>query len=83
MGNVIIGGPLPAQRGFRPYLSAGIGVLSYDLTRTSGLQASQTDFGFNFGLGVSVLFSRHVGAELGPALFPQHAGLHPRGAGLS
>ena len=64
MGNVIIGGPLPAQRGFRPYLSAGIGVLKYDLTRTNGLQASQTDFGYNFGLGVSVLFSRHVGAEL-------------------
>lgn len=64
MGNVIIGGPLPAQRGFRPYLSGGMGLLSYDLTRTNGLQASDTDFGYNIGLGASVLFSRHVGAEL-------------------
>ena len=64
MGNVIIGGPLPPERGFRPYLSGGVGVLSYDLTRTNGLQASDTDFGYNIGLGVSVLFSRHVGGEL-------------------
>lgn len=64
MGNVIVGGPLPAQRGFRPYLSGGIGVLAYDLTRTNGLQASDTDFGYNIGLGASVLLSRHVGAEL-------------------
>ena len=59
-----LGGPLPAKRGFRPYLSGGVGVLSYDLTRTNGLQASETDFGYNIGLGASVLFSRHVGAEL-------------------
>lgn len=64
MGNVIIGGPLPAERGFRPYLSGGLGLLWYDLTRTDGLQASDTDFGYNIGLGASVLFSRHVGAEI-------------------
>lgn len=64
MANVIIGGPLPAERGFRPYLSGGVGLLSYDLTRTNGLQASDTDFAYNIGLGASVLFSRHVGAEL-------------------
>ena len=64
MANLIVGGPLPENRGFRPYLSGGIGVLRYDLTRTTGLQASKTDFGYNVGLGASVLFSRHVGAEL-------------------
>ena len=36
----------------------------YDVTRSTGLQASKTDFGYNVGVGASVLFSRHVGAEL-------------------
>ena len=64
MANVIVGGPLPERRGFRPYLSGGVGVLNYDVTRTSGLQASKTDFGYNIGAGASVLFSRHVGVEM-------------------
>ena len=64
MANVIVGGPLPEVRGFRPYLTGGVGVLRYDVTRTSGLQASKTDFGYNIGAGASVLFSRHVGAEV-------------------
>jgi opacity protein-like surface antigen len=64
MANLIVGGPLPQNRGFRPYLSGGIGALKYDLTRTTGQQASKTDFGYNVGVGASVLFSRHVGAEL-------------------
>jgi opacity protein-like surface antigen len=64
MANVIVGGPLPEERGFRPYLAGGVGVLRYDVTRTSGLQASKTDFGYNIGAGASVLFSRHVGAEI-------------------
>ena len=64
MANVIVGGPLPERRGFRPYLSGGVGALRYDVTRTSGLEASKTDFGYNIGVGASVLFSRHVGAEM-------------------
>jgi len=63
MANVIVGGPLPERRGFRPYLSGGVGALRYDVTRT-GLEASTTDFGYNVGVGASVLFSRHVGAEM-------------------
>ena len=34
------------------------------MSRTTGLQASKTDFGYNIGAGASVLFSRHVGAEI-------------------
>jgi len=64
MANVIVGGPLPEGRGFRPYLSGGVGLLNYDLTRTSGLEASETDFGYNIGAGASVLFNRNVGAEI-------------------
>jgi len=64
MANVIVGGPLPEERGFRPYLTGGVGVLRYDVSRTNGLQASKTDFGYNIGAGASVLFSRHVGAEV-------------------
>ncbi len=54
----------PKNRGFRPYLSGGIGMLKYDLTRSTGVEASKTDFGYNVGVGASVLFSRHVGAEM-------------------
>lgn len=64
MGNVIVGGPLPEARGFRPYLSGGVGLLRYDVTRIGGAQASKTDFGYNIGAGANLMFSRHVGAEL-------------------
>jgi len=64
MANVVIGGPLPEGRGFRPYLTGGVGWLSYDVTRTSGLEASASDFGFNIGAGADVFFTRHVGAEI-------------------
>jgi opacity protein-like surface antigen len=61
---VIVGGPLPEARGFRPYLSGGVGLLRYDVTRIGGAQASETDFGYNIGAGANLMFSRHVGAEL-------------------
>lgn len=64
MGNLIIGGPLPEERGFRPYLSGGVGMLKYDLTSTAGGQASETDFGYNIGAGASVLFTRRFGLEI-------------------
>ena len=64
MANVIIGGPLPEGRGFRPYLSGGVGLLNYDLTRTSGLEASETDFCYNICAGASFLFTRNFGAEM-------------------
>jgi len=64
MANLIIGGPIPEERGFRPYLTGGMGALMYDLTSPSGVEASQTDIGYNVGLGATVLFSRHVGAEI-------------------
>ena len=57
--------PLPEARGFRPYLAGGVGVLRYDVTRTTGLSRfSKTAFGFNIGACANVLFSRHVGAEI-------------------
>jgi opacity protein-like surface antigen len=64
MANVIVGGPLPERRGFRPYLSGGVGALRYDVTRSGGQEASKTDFGYNIGAGASVMFSRNVGAEM-------------------
>lgn len=64
MANIVIGGPLPEGRGFRPYLTGGVGWLRYDVTRTSGLEASATDFGFNIGAGADLMFTRHVGAEI-------------------
>jgi len=64
MANVVIGGPLPEGRGFRPYLTGGVGLLRYDVTRSSGLEASATDFGFNIGAGADVFFTRHLGAEI-------------------
>ncbi len=64
MANVVVGGRLPEERGFRPYLTAGAGVLLYDLTALDGRGDSATDFGYNLGAGASVLFTRHIGAEI-------------------
>lgn len=64
MGNVIIGGPLPAELGFRPYLSGGVGLLSYDLTRTTGAAGLGCRLWLQHWPGASARFSRHVGAEL-------------------
>ncbi len=64
MANVVVGGLLPEGRGFRPYLSGGVGLLRYELTRTSGGDASKTEFGYNFGAGADVFFNRHIGAQL-------------------
>ena len=64
MANVVIGGPLPEGRGFRPYLTGGVGWLRYDVTRTGGLEASDSDFGYNIGAGADVMFTRGVGAEI-------------------
>lgn len=64
MANVIIGPPPPEDRGFRPYLSGGVGVLRYTLDRNDGASFTETDFGYNIGAGAQVLFGRHVGAEI-------------------
>lgn len=64
MANVTVGGPLPEGRGFRPYLSGGVGLLRYSLTGTTGLEDSDTDFGYNVGAGVDYFFTPRVGAEL-------------------
>jgi opacity protein-like surface antigen len=63
MANVVVGRPLSDGKGFRPYLSAGAGVIRYSLTRTGGAQVSGTDFGYNVGAGVQAMFNRRVGAE--------------------
>jgi opacity protein-like surface antigen len=55
---------VPGGRGFRPYLTGGVGWLRYDVTRTDGLDASDSDFGYNIGAGADVLFTRNVGAEI-------------------
>lgn len=63
MAQVVVARPLQGDKGFRPYLSGGAGVIRYSLTRTGGAQVSGTDFGYNVGAGLQAMFARHVGAE--------------------
>lgn len=63
MANVVVARPLSGDKGVRPYLSGGAGVIRYSLTRTGGAQFSGTDFGYNVGAGVQAMLGRHVGAE--------------------
>jgi opacity protein-like surface antigen len=63
MATVVVGRPVSGDRGVRPYLSAGVGAIRYDLRRTGGAEFSGTDFGYNVGAGVQAFFGRHVGAE--------------------
>ena len=64
MGNIVLGIPIGGTSGpgFRPYGSAGLGLLRSRI-ETSGLfdDLSSNDFGINFGGGAYILFSDSVG----------------------
>jgi opacity protein-like surface antigen len=64
MGNVIIGVPIGGQRdaGFRPYVTAGIGMLQAEARSNDDLfHVDNSEFGFNAGVGALGFFSDHVG----------------------
>jgi opacity protein-like surface antigen len=64
MGNVIIGVPIGGQRdaGFRPYVTAGIGMLQAEARSNDDLfRVDNSEFGFNAGVGALGFFSDHVG----------------------
>lgn len=64
MGNVIIGVPIGGQRdgGFRPYLTAGIGMLQAEARSNDDLfRVDNSEFGFNAGVGALGFFSDHIG----------------------
>lgn len=64
MGNVIIGVPIGGQRdaGFRPYVTAGIGMLQAEARSNDDLfRVDNSEFGFNVGVGALGFFSDHVG----------------------
>lgn len=64
MANVLVGVPIGGQRGggFRPYVTAGVGVLQQKVGETSdAFHVNNSDFGFNAGVGAMGFFSDHVG----------------------
>ena len=64
MGNVIIGVPIGGQRdaGFRPYLTAGLGMLQAEARSNDDLfRVDNSEFGFNAGVGALGFFSDHIG----------------------
>jgi opacity protein-like surface antigen len=64
MGNVILGIPIGGQRdaGFRPYVTAGIGMLQAEARSNDDLfRVDNSEFGFNAGVGALGFFSDHVG----------------------
>lgn len=64
MGNAIIGLPFGGQRdaGFRPYLTAGLGMLQTEARSNADLfHVDNSEFGFNVGAGAFGFFTDHVG----------------------
>lgn len=64
MGNVIVGIPIGGQSGpgFRPYGSAGLGLIRSNITGTTFFNDLTTnDFGVNIGGGATGFFSDNVG----------------------
>jgi opacity protein-like surface antigen len=64
MGNVIVGAPIGGQSGpgFRPYGSAGLGLIRSRITGTTLFNdLSTNDFGVNIGGGFHGFFSDNVG----------------------
>jgi opacity protein-like surface antigen len=64
MGNVIVGVPIGGQRdaGFRPYLTAGLGMLQAEARSNDDLfRVDNSEFGFNVGAGALGFFSDHIG----------------------
>ena len=65
MGNVIVGVPVGGQYGggFRPYVTAGLGMIrtQIDGGTVFDVQTSDNDFGWNAGAGFMGYFNDHVG----------------------
>ena len=64
MGNLLIGVPFGGQQGFgvRPYGLFGVGLIRSSVESFGDLGKVQADdFGWNFGGGVMIFFSDHVG----------------------
>jgi len=64
MGNLILGAPVGGMsgKGFRPYASAGVGLLRTNVKATSLFDdLSQNELGFNVGAGAHGFFSDNVG----------------------
>ena len=64
MGNLVVGVPLGGQQGFsvRPYAVGGIGVIRSNVNAFGDpLEVEENQFGWNFGGGVMMFFSDHIG----------------------
>ena len=64
MGNILIGIPIGGQQGagFRPYFTAGAGMLSRNVQGEDDLfDVDNDEFGFNIGAGAMVFATDHVG----------------------
>lgn len=65
MGNLIVGIPFGGQRGggFRPFVTAGIGLIRTQIDGGTlfNVKASNNDFGWNAGIGAMGYFNDHVG----------------------
>jgi opacity protein-like surface antigen len=63
-GNLVVGVPFGGQQGFgvRPYGLFGLGLIRSSVETVGDLAKVQADdFGWNFGGGVMIFFSNHVG----------------------
>ena len=66
MANAIIGLPVGGQRdrGFRPYLTGGVGMLQPEVRSNDDLfHVDNSEFGFNAGIGAFGFFNDHVGVR--------------------
>lgn len=66
MANAIIGLPFGGQqdRGFRPYLTGGLGMLQSKVGSNDDLfHVDNSEFGFNAGIGALGFFTDHVGVR--------------------
>jgi len=66
MGNALIGIPIGGQHGagFRPYLAAGLGLLSREVQSSNDLfNVSTHDWGFNLGAGAMGFMTEHIGVR--------------------
>jgi opacity protein-like surface antigen len=64
MANAVIGIPVGGQRGpgFRPYFTAGAGILSRSVQSDDDLfEVNNNEFGFNLGVGAMGFATDHVG----------------------
>jgi len=72
MTNLIIGIPIGGQKGpgFRPYATAGVGLLNRNVDAPLALSTfSANDFGYDVGVGAMGYFSNHIGMRAGVQYF--------------